>query len=455
MDQADAGFAKLNESEISPVDLRATRVRWRIMAMLTITVAVATLGRLNLGILAKHIIERFSFSIQTMGWIFSAFSFAYHPFQIPGGWLGDRYGPRKVLIVSILLWSVATAGIGFLPHFPMSRWVGLAWSFAILRFLVGLGEAPTSPNTAKIVASWMGSVRRGFGVSFHILGIGLGGALTPLVITWMGLRWGWRSCFFLSSLLGVLVALTWWFYSTDSPEQHAEVNAAELDLICPCRAEPGSSKAGLPHRSPPWGRMLSSRSVWAMLLSYFCQGYTPYIYVTWFFIYLARVRGLTSMQTGFWGSTPFLAIILLAPVGGWLSDLAVTKFGKRRGRQSTVWLGMGCSAILLWTGSHTLNNTVAILMLALAAGFNFFASPSWWATCIDMTPTYSGSLSGLMNMFSGAWLAPIVTAYIATHFGWTQALDFAALLTATGAFLWIFVNASENLEDTPFASAAA
>jgi ACS family glucarate transporter-like MFS transporter len=195
--------------------------------------------------------------------------------------------------------------------------------------------------------------------------------------------------------------------------------------------------------------MLSSASVWAMLLSYFCQGYMPYIYVTWFFIYLVRVRGLTMMQGGLWGSTPFIAIVLLTPLGGWASDYAASRLGKRRGRQSTVWLGMGCSAILLWTGSHTVNNTAAILMLAAAGGFNFFAFPSWWAACIDLTPTYSGLLSGLMNSFGGAWLAPIMTAYIATHFGWTQALDFAALLTAIGAFLWIFVNADENLEEIP------
>jgi ACS family glucarate transporter-like MFS transporter len=100
------------------------------------------------------------------------------------------------------------------------------------------------------------------------------------------------------------------------------------------------------------------------------------------------------------------------------------------------------------------SNVGAILMLALAAGFNFFAASSWWATCIDLTPTYSGSLSGLMNTFSGAWLAPIATAYIATHFGWTQALDFAAMLTAIGAILWIFVDASDTLEEKTLISAA-
>ena len=438
------------------VDLRPTRVRWRIMAMLMVTVAVATLGRLNLGILAKNIQDEFAFRTQTMGWIFSAFSFAYHPFQIPGGWAGDRYGPRRVLTFSIFLWSAATAAIAFLPHGPISRWLGVAWSFGVFRFLIGVGEAPGSPNTAKVVASWMGSVRRGLGVSFHIIGIGLGGMLTPVIITWMGQHWGWRACFYLSSVIGIFLALMWWFYGADRPEQHPGVNAAELELIRGgINRDLPPASSGVVKGSPPWRRMLSSLSVWAILLSYFCQGYMPYIYVTWFFIYLVKVRGLSIMQGGIWGSTPFIAIMLLAPLGGWLSDVAVSKFGKRLGRRLTVWIGMGFSAMLLWTGSHTLNNTAAILMLALAAGFNFFASPSWWATCIDLTPSYSGSLSGLMNTFSGAWLAPILTAYIATRFGWTKALDFAALLTAIGAFLWIFVKADENLEDKPLADSAS
>lgn len=456
MNFAHGQAAGLSPSEPASIDLRPTRIRWWIMAFTALTTAVAIVGRLDLGVLGKYIQDEFAFNAQTMGWIFSAFAFAYQPFQIPGGWAGDRYGPRKVFTFSILLWAVATAAIALVSRLPLSQWVGMAWSFAILRFLIGLGEAPTSPNAAKAVSNWMGSVRRGVGVSFHIIGIGLGGALAPVAITWIGQRWGWRPCFYLSSALGIVVALIWWFYSTDRPEEHPRVNAAELALIRAGRPERDSHGAarGWPRKRPPWGRMLSSLSVWGILLSYFCQGYMPFIYMTWFFIYLVRVRGLSMMQGGVWGSAPFVAMLLLAPVGGWLSDFAVARFGKRRGRQSTVWLGMGCSAILLWAGSHTVNNTAAILMLAVAAGCNYFAVPSWWATCIDLTPTYSGSLSGLMNMFSGGWLAPILTAYIATHFGWTQALDFAALLTAIGGLLWIFVDASGSLEEVPAQSAA-
>jgi MFS transporter, ACS family, glucarate transporter len=292
----------------------------------------------------------------------------------------------------------------------------------------------------------MGTLQRGVGVSFHVLGIGLGGALSPVVITWMAQRWGWRVCFCVSAAVG---ALTWWFYATDRPDQHPHVNAAELALTQPeaVTGVAGAEAGPVAGKRTPWGRMLSSPSVWAIWVSFFCQGYTPYIFFTWFFIYLVKVRGLTMIQGGLWGSTPFIAIVLLAPAGGWLSDRAVARFGKRRGRQSTVWLGMGSSALLLWAGGHTLNNAAAILMLAFAAGLNYFSVPSWWATCIDLTPTYSGALTGVMQTFAGSWLSPIMTAYIAVHFGWTQALDFAALLTAIGGLLWVFVKADASLEE--------
>jgi ACS family glucarate transporter-like MFS transporter len=416
------------------------------MLMLAITTAATMLGRLNLGVVGKYVQDEFALNPQTMGWIFSAFAIAYGSFQIPGGWAGDRFGARKVLTVSLLFWSLATISMVLLSGTGMGKWIGVAWSFAFFRFLLGVGEAPTSPCNTKVVVSWMGPLRRGVGSSFHIAGIGLGGALTPVVLTLMAQRWGWRTCFYFSGLVGILVAMGWWFYATDRPEEHPKVNAAELAIIRSQRMGFREEKDLAEKRQPPWLRMLSRRTVWAIVLSYFCQGYMAYIYVTWFFIYLVRARGLSMLKGGVGGAAPFLAMMLLAPLGGWLSDCAVHRFGKRRGRQSTVWLGMGCSALLLWIGSHTVNNTAAICMLALAAGFNYFALPSWWATCIDITPTYSASLSGLMNAFAGGWLSPIVTAYLATHFGWKQALDFAALLTAIGGLLWIFVDASENLD---------
>lgn len=436
---------KASESDPHP-----THVRWHIAVLLAVIAALTYLDRLNLSIAGKHIQDEFAFSTETMGWILSAFVLGYALFQVPGGWLGDRFGPRSVLTAAIVFWSVFTAATGVVPALPWAGWFGLAWSFAIVRFLVGIGEGTAFPNTNRMMAFWMAPAERGVGNSLWLLGIGAGGAVTPMFIAWLAESWGWRVSFYVCALVGGLVALAWRFYVTDHPEEHPRVNPAELALIrgeTAADAGHGSGESG--RRGPtPWGKMFSSVSIWGLVLSYFCIAYPAYIFYTWFFIYLVRVRGLTVTQGGFWGSTPFIAIAVLTPLGGWLSDRAVARFGRRRGRQCAVWLGAACSASLMWAGGHAENNTLAILLLAGAAGFNLFATATWWATCNDLTQHFAGSLSGVMNMFGnlGGWLSPIATAYLATRLGWTQALDFAALVTLAAGLLWVLVNASQPLE---------
>jgi MFS transporter, ACS family, glucarate transporter len=298
----------------------------------------------------------------------------------------------------------------------------------------------------------MSSGKLAFGISFYNLGIGAGGVLTPLFIAWTMQHWGWRASFRLCGLIGALFAIAWCLYVTDRPEQHPHVNSAELELLRP-RGEPahGRPARNLGRGRPPWRKILSSGSVCSLLLSYACRAYTLYFFNTSFFTYLVQARGQPILRGGFWGATPYLAILLLSPIGGWISDIAVRRFGKRRGRQTAVWLGMACSAMLVWIGCNTSNNTVAILLVACGAGFNMFANITWWATCIDLTPSYAASLSGLMNMcgaLSGA-LAPILTAYISTKFGWPRALDFIAVLSLIAGLLWFFVKADENLEQEP------
>jgi ACS family glucarate transporter-like MFS transporter len=198
----------------------------------------------------------------------------------------------------------------------------------------------------------------------------------------------------------------------------------------------------------PWKKIFSNRSVWALVLSYLCHGYTPYIYFTWFFIYLTRVRGFTLVRGGLWSATPFIVMTIMAPLGGWLSDKFVIRIGRRRGRQITVWIGMTSAALLLWAGSHAADNVTAVLLLAAAAGFSQFAAPSWWAACIDLAPEHSGSLSGLMNTCANlaGGFAPILTGYLATKISWTTALDFAALVNFAAGVIWIFVNVEHGVE---------
>ena len=422
----------------------ATSVRWQMMGLVTATALLTYLDRLNLSIAGKFIQDEFSIPLKTMGWILSAFLLSYSLSQVPGGYLSDRFGPRRVLITAITWWSLLTAATALAPRLFTTRWFGVAWSFALVRFLIGIGEAPSSPAYTKIVANWMGHRRRGLGSSFNLLGIGLGGALTPVLITFIMQRWGWRMAFYSCGLLGIVVALAWYFWATDQPNQHPRVNQQELELIAYERTEDRGVRGRI---SVPWWQIFTNRSVIALVLGYFCQGFPIYFFHTWLFIYLVRVRGFSLTQGGFYGAIPYLAIALAAPLGGQFSDFAARKFGKRLGQRLAVWVGMFSSAILLWEGAHAGNKVTAILLLAAAAGFNMFAAVTFWAACIDLGQQYSGSVAGLMNTFGnlGGFFSPIVTAYVASAFGWTAALTLAAFVTVGSGLCWLVVDGTRGI----------
>jgi ACS family glucarate transporter-like MFS transporter len=386
-----------------------------------------------------------------MGWLLSAFLLGYALLQIPGGWACDRFGGRKVLCGAVLGWSIFTALTGLAPRLPLAGWVGVAWSFAIVRFLVGVGEAASSPSMNKIVTAWTGPGERGMGASFSILGIGAGGAATPIVIAWIMQRWGWCSSFYLASIVGAASAIAWFWYVRDRPEEHPGVNPAELEHL---RGAAQSARVRKNRPKTPWKLMLTSASVWGLMLGYFCQGFPIYFFHTWFFIYLVNIRGLSITRGSFFGSMPYIAIVVLAPIGGAFSDFACRRLGKRRGRRLAVCVGMILSAVLLWTGSRTANNFGAILQLGAGAGFNMFAATTYWATCIDLSAEFTASLSALMNTFGnlGGWLSPIVTAYLATHYGWTRALLCASLVTLASAFCALLIRADQSLDPPSLSS---
>jgi sugar phosphate permease len=295
---------------------------------------------------------------------------------------------------------------------------------------------------------WLGSKERAFGTSIFLAGVGGGGVIAPVLIMWMAKEWGWRTPFFALGVIGVFAALACYYYVTDRPQENPRVNAAELATISGDRKPESSSLSGPLRTRVPWLKVLSAPSIWGLMISHFCLVYPVYIFFTWFFIYLVKVRGVTVSKAGFWGSAPFVANVCLVPLWGWLSDRAAEKLGKRRGRRTTAWTGIACSALLLWSGSHTVSNTLALLQLTLAAGFNFAASAVLWTTCNDISTKSSGSISGIMTTFGslGGLASPVVTAAVATRMGWSRALDFAALVTAISGLAWFFIDADRTIE---------
>jgi ACS family glucarate transporter-like MFS transporter len=427
-----------------------TRVRWRIMAIVMAIMAVTALNRLNLSIAGKAIEEDFSFSTLTMGVVFSAFLWGYGLFQIPWGYVCDRIGPRRTLTVAIFIFAVGTGAMALVPTMAPMAGISVLAGFRMVRFVTGVGEAAISSNVTRVIASWTSLRERGFASGLQVCGLGLGGTLTPVFIAWTMVYWGWRVSFEVCAVLAFVVVTLWHFYATDWPEEHSDVNDPELQIV-----HPGSRHSDVGARSThrgvtsvPWLRMLTSLSVWGLILGYGFQGYTFYVYYNWFYFYAVKMRGLGIMQAAAWTSAPFLAMALLSPVGGWFSDRVAQVSDRRRGRLAAVWLGMGVSALLLYSGNHLSVTVIALPMIALAAGFNMFAAANFWASCIDLSPSCSASLSALMNTLGsiGGVISSTVTASIVVHQGWGPALDVAVWITLGAGLLFTLVNANQSIE---------
>jgi ACS family glucarate transporter-like MFS transporter len=440
--------SQLNGVHAPPSSPAPTRVRWRIVALLAFVTGLTYMDRLNLGIVGKSFQEEFNFTSQTMGWILGAFSLGYAWFHLPGGWLADRFGSRRILAIAILWFSAFTVLTTVAPGLPGLRWLGAAWAFAIVRFLMGVGESAAFPVGNKLMGYWLGPSERALGTSIFLGGVGAAGIIAPVLITRLAVAFGWRSPFQLLGFVGALSAFACYFYVTDRPEQNPGVNAAELAIIGGPGAVPATRRPEVSPARVQWRKIFSTPSIWALMISHFCLVYPVYIFFTWFFIYLVKVRGVTVSKASFWGSAPFVVNVFLLPIWGWVSDRAVQRFGKERGRRMTAWLGIGASALCLLSGSHIPNNTAALSLLAIAAGFNFAASAILYTACTDISSKCSGSVSGIMATFGslGGAASPVVTVFIANRLGWTYALDFAAVVTMVSGLAWFFINTGEMIE---------
>ncbi|HEX9595711.1 MAG TPA: MFS transporter, partial [Anaerolineales bacterium] len=381
-----------------------------------------------------------------MGWIFSAFVFGYAVLQIPGGTLGDRFGPRRVLAGAIFWWSAFTAVTAFAGDWLLTSLVGVIGSFLIVRALIGVGEAAGPPNYNRVVANWMAPGEHGLALGITTSGSALGAALTPPLIVWIMVTLGWRAAFYIAGAVGIAVALLCYWFIRDRPEEHSWVNAAELQLISR-ESGPGAVRHGAPARTP-WRTLLKRADLWCLTASYATLGYIGYIYFSWFYLYLVNVRGFSLVSGGWFSTAPFFISAAVAPLGGWLSDALSRRFGKRIGRCG---LGFSCpllAAGLIYCGAATPDPYLSVVCLSLGEGALFLSVAAYWATTIDLAKPYAGAVSGLMNMGGNlaGTLSPTLTPYLAQNYGWDSALYVAAALAFLGAFFWLGIHPERALD---------
>src|SRR5205809_7515595 len=183
-----------------------TRIRYKILALLTLISIITYVDRVNISVAARQMMPALGLTQMRVGYVFSAFVLGYALFQIPGGWLGDRWGARLVLVGAVVWWSVFTALTAVAGTLPTAAWLGILGSLILIRFLIGVGEAAALPNFNRAVANWFPLRERGLGMGVSIGGIGIGSAITPPLVAWMMVNLGWQSTFYAAGLAGVLFA---------------------------------------------------------------------------------------------------------------------------------------------------------------------------------------------------------------------------------------------------------
>lgn len=419
----------LGESRVG-LDTSAVRPRWGILALLFAISAVTYMDRVNISVTARQMMPAYGLTDQDMGYVFSAFVFGYALCQIPGGRLGDRWGARVVLACALLWWSLCTVLTAVVATLPVAGLVGTVGALVIVRFLLGVGESVALPNFNRAVADWMPPGQRGLGIGIAIGGIGIGAAITPPLASWVMVNYHWQSVFYLSALIGLVVALLWVLFSRDGRSD-------------------ATAKADTIPTPVPWGTIFRSRPLWWLVASYTCLGYVAYIYMSWFYLYLVNVRGIDLLRGGWLAAGPFLAILLFCPLGGWVTDKLVPTIGLRRARLSIGMLGMALAGGLIAVGAWVESQTLAIVCLSLGAGWLYFTVGAYWSVTTDLSKTHAGTLSGVMNTGAnvGGVISPSLTPWLADHWGWTASLLVAAGIALCGGLMWMKVNPEDGLRE--------
>lgn len=411
------------------------RLRWGLGLFFFVIGLIAYMDRANISIVAEHMMRDLGMSKVEFGLLGALFSLGYALAQIPGGMLAERFGSRLIVTLSLLLWSLFTVLTALTPRF--------IW-LCVVRFLFGVGEAPTYPGNAVFNSWWFRKNEKARAAGMLLAGSYFGPVIAPTLTVFIMLTWSWHAVFWLFGAAGVVIALLWYLLARDRPDGHPWISRQELDYI----REGRSISQQQARAKAPWRQFMGNREFWAIGLQYFFVVYMTTLFMIWLPTYLQEARGFSLTHMGIAASFPWLAICLCVLFGGSLSDSLL-----RRGRSLmvargyTAIAGFGLFIIGTLGAAWATNPLVSVFWLTLTLGALGLPVVTSWAIAADKGQQYAGSVSGWMNLWGnlGGVVSPVLCGALAQNFGWNVALLFNIVPIALAILCWFFIK-----PDRPF-----
>jgi ACS family glucarate transporter-like MFS transporter len=425
---------------------KPTFTRWRIFSILALASFISYTLRYNISTAAPVMMADLGLSEIQWGWVLAAFMTGYTIFQLPGGILGDRFGPRLLITVIAVLWTVFTALTALVPSAESASVGVILTALIMVRFMVGAVHAPIYPGTNPIIVRWfpVGSWSLPNGLSSTALNLGV--AISTPVLAWSLIEFGWRISFLIMSPLGLLVAVLWWWYGRNYPEEHKSVNQHELKLIQAGRTISLDSENDA--EKIKWAQLIKNRDVLFLTLSYFFMNYTFYVVFSWFFYYLVEIRQFSMTNAGFVTSAQWMAGAAGAAIGGWYCDRLCKRIGLRWGCRAPIIIGGIVSAICLLGGVFHPNQTTAVALLIACFFFNQTVEAPYWTTSMAIGGKLAGAVGGAMNTGGNAIgiINAVLVPWAALTFGWTFAVSTAAMFALLAAGTMLLVRPDRQIQ---------
>ena len=406
------------------------KVRNKVLIFLFLLSMITYIDRVCISVAGPRMQADLGMTPTSFGWLVGAFAISYAAFEVPGGMLGDKYGPRSVLTIVIWWWSVFTTLTGMVSNYVL---------LLITRFFFGAGEAAAYPVASTAVSRWFPTTERARATGLVWMASRVGGAVSPLLIVPLQMRYGWRVSFYLFGILGVIWGVAWYWWFRDYPSEKAGVSKQELDEIgAPTRAE---------RHSLPWGIAIRKGNLWALMFMYFTYCYASFFFLSWLQTYLVKGRGFREKDL-LLSTLPFVLGALANLAGGITSDYMVKKVGLKWGRRSCAIVGLGLAAVFTVATLLTEAKIPALIFLALSYAGSDFMLPSAWATCMDIGKKYAGAVTGAMNTAGqvGSFLSSVLFGYLVTMSGsYDVPLIPMAVMLVISAVMWLKINPTEQL----------